>query len=347
MESDAESDTLSERLRKIDAYNEDVHGDSQANEINSDQQVWFIEEDAKATTATQALNVELQVQKKLSSLMDDTHTPVVKPAAINSQEKAHMDEVGAYNSQESVVTNDGLNRPSMRSTGGEAEKMPLTKGPGDLNGLPMGSTDGEAEKMPFSEEPGGLNRPPMGKTGDEAEKMQLAMEDGKFKGKIQVGGPPQEERSEHLREGIHLTTKEKNDAMARKRNLEGNTKKSHTLADIENNVLNNLAMDMGIHVKDSNFDSFDVLKELENARNCLHLKHMDNDKLKSYVEIVKFVPSEDPIIDTVASDDDSDLEEMLIQQSKEKSKFGKKKIFSFSPEEEARPGRSWLARFQK
>jgi hypothetical protein len=38
-ESDTESDTLSEKLRKIDAYNEDIQGGSQVNENTSNQQV--------------------------------------------------------------------------------------------------------------------------------------------------------------------------------------------------------------------------------------------------------------------------------------------------------------------
>jgi hypothetical protein len=42
VESNAESETLSERLRKIDAYNDEEQGGSQVNENNSEQQAWFI-----------------------------------------------------------------------------------------------------------------------------------------------------------------------------------------------------------------------------------------------------------------------------------------------------------------
>lgn len=61
VESDAESDTLSEKLRKIDAYNDGDYGGYQANENNSNQQVWFMEEDARDVAATQELNIELQI----------------------------------------------------------------------------------------------------------------------------------------------------------------------------------------------------------------------------------------------------------------------------------------------
>jgi hypothetical protein len=93
-------------------------------------------------------------------------------------------------------------------------------------------------------------------------------------------------------------------------------------------VLHNLAKDMGVLVEDTDFASFDMLKELETARNCLHLKQINQSKPNSCVE---FVPCEDHIINIVSSDEDSDIGEMLFQQSKEKSKFGRKKRFGFSP----------------
>ena len=58
---------------------------------------------------------------------------------------------------------------------------------------------------------------------------------------------------------------------------------------------------------------------------------MNQSKVKSSVEIVEFVPTKDHISIIVSSDEDSDIAKMLIQQSKEKSKLGKKKRFSFSP----------------
>lgn len=64
MESDAKSDTLSEKLRKIDAYNYGEQEGSQVNENSSDKQVWFMEEDARAITASQDLNIQIQIQRK-------------------------------------------------------------------------------------------------------------------------------------------------------------------------------------------------------------------------------------------------------------------------------------------
>lgn len=48
-------------------------------------------------------------------------------------------------------------------------------------------------------------------------------------------------------------------------------------------MLHDLAKDMGVLVNDTEFASFDMLKELEAARNCLHLKQMNQTKSNSYV----------------------------------------------------------------
>lgn len=95
-------------------------------------------------------------------------------------------------------------------------------------------------------------------------------------------------------------------------------------------MLNDLAKNMGVLVKDNNFVSFDILKDLEIARNCLYKKQMNQPALPNCVEHAEFIPNEDQMIIAISSGEDSDLEEMLIQKSKEKSKFGKKKKFSFS-----------------
>jgi hypothetical protein len=95
-------------------------------------------------------------------------------------------------------------------------------------------------------------------------------------------------------------------------------------------MLNGLAKNMGVLVSDTQFATFDMLKELEIARNCLHSKQNNKFKLNTCVEIAEFVPDEKQVICIDSSEEDFDLEEMLIQQSKEKSKFGKKEKNSFS-----------------
>jgi hypothetical protein len=84
---------------------------------------------------------------------------------------------------------------------------------------------------------------------------------------------PERRRSERLKKDIHLTTMEKNEAYAKKRCLEGTTDTSHSLSGIDNVQLNDLAKNMGVVIHDPKFATFDILKDLEAARNCLFNKH--------------------------------------------------------------------------
>ena len=60
---------------------------------------------------------------------------------------------------------------------------------------------------------------------------------------------PERRRSERLKTEVHLSTMEKNEAMAKKRNLEGNSKVPRNLSDVDNLVLNDLAKNMGVVVQ--------------------------------------------------------------------------------------------------
>lgn len=287
VDSDVESDTLSEKLRRIDAYNDEMRTGVQVNEISSNHKVWFMEEDSNAVVDTQKMNLELQFQNKISPKNTISPREDVKLLAGNTQDGRSEMEGVVFQSQESVLTNDG-----------QADPM-------------GGVADISTGKIPVVEE-----------VGPSTERMKK-----EEKPKM----PQVERRSESLKGEIHLTTQEKNEDMAKKRNLEGNRKTTHALADVENIVLHSLAKDMGVLVVDNDFASFDMLKELERARNCLHSKQLNKIVPSNCLEIVEFVPNDNHSNDIICSNVDSDVEEMLIQQSLEKNKFGRKKKFSFSP----------------
>jgi hypothetical protein len=107
-------------------------------------------------------------------------------------------------------------------------------------------------------------------------------------------------------------------------------------------VLHNLAKDMGVLVEDTDFASFDMLKELETARNCLHLKQINQSKPNSCVE---FVPCEDHIINMLV------LMRILISvrccfnNQKKKASLVERRDLVSPQGEEPRPRRSWLASF--
>lgn len=106
--------------------------------------------------------------------------------------------------------------------------------------------------------------------------------------------------------------------------------KNPALVDMDHLTLNNLAKDMGVIVKDSDYASFDLIKDLEIARNCLNKKQSTNNIEKCCDEIVEFESCSDQIVNFCSSDDDSDSHEMLLQQSREKTNLEKIKS-SVSP----------------
>jgi len=69
-----------------------------------------------------------------------------------------------------------------------------------------------------------------------------------------------------------------------------------------------------------------LLKDLDIARNCLLIKHVNKPNIITEVETVEFNPAEEniPVIVEI-TDDDSGLEMLVIQKSKGKTKTGMKK----------------------
>lgn len=77
-------------------------------------------------------------------------------------------------------------------------------------------------------------------------------------------------KSDRLKKDIAISTKEKNEMMARKRNLEGNTYTSTMFSDLPIEIIKSLSCNMGVDVHKISFGTFDMLKDLEVARKKLH-----------------------------------------------------------------------------
>lgn len=73
-ESDAESETLSERLRKIDAYNGENQGTSGGGQENNNQAAWHMEVEVNEEVSAQIMN--LKNQDKISSMEQAIHQGV-------------------------------------------------------------------------------------------------------------------------------------------------------------------------------------------------------------------------------------------------------------------------------
>lgn len=189
-DSDDESLTLSEKLRSIDAYTE-VAQSSKQDDVEGDQQVWHMDVDENTKMDAQFVNSMLKSQSAAGKLSVDQLTTT--DGRIQSQENFSQDEnvnvLGSqFNSQESVLTDDGKERD-----------MEL------------------ADKMCAD---GGV------KGGEEADKTVAVdlPQDGGFHKMVQ----PERRQSERLKKDVLLSTMERNEAMAKKRSLEGNSKKNPT-----------------------------------------------------------------------------------------------------------------------
>jgi len=92
--------------------------------------------------------------------------------------------------------------------------------------------------------------------------------------------PTQDRRmSERFKKDITLTTKEKNERMARKRNLEGTCSNQNMFSILSIEVITDLATDMEVEVDNSDFGTFDLLKDLECARHDLFVKQKENEQI--------------------------------------------------------------------
>lgn len=98
-------------------------------------------------------------------------------------------------------------------------------------------------------------------------------------------------RSSRLRGDITLTTQEKNDAMTKKRNLEGNTSTHPSISELSNSSLNDISAKIGVKIDNACSNSFDILREIENVRLNLYAKQQKN---KSNVKISECTDHDEP-----------------------------------------------------
>jgi len=93
-------------------------------------------------------------------------------------------------------------------------------------------------------------------------------------------------RSERLKKDTVLTTMEKIEKAGAKKNLEGNSTTTNSFSILSVDDIIHTTTDMGILVDSNNFDTFDLINELENARNDLYHKQIEQKK-KSQTDTVE------------------------------------------------------------
>lgn len=110
--------------------------------------------------------------------------------------------------------------------------------------------------------------------GDGKDKFQLA-EPAEVAKRKEVQDQGMRRRGEMLKKDSNLTTKEKIEKAAQIKNLEGNSTRANSFSVLSVEDIINVSSDMGIVLDDKDFDTFDLLKQLECARNELFLKQAD------------------------------------------------------------------------
>lgn len=80
------------------------------------------------------------------------------------------------------------------------------------------------------------------------------------------------ERSERLKKDTAMTTMEKVEKIALKANLEGNPTNHNSFSVLSAEEIANVTSCMGIRVDDDDFATFDLIKDLERARNDFFIK---------------------------------------------------------------------------
>lgn len=109
--------------------------------------------------------------------------------------------------------------------------------------------------------------------------------------------------------------------MARKRNLEGTTSSLSTFSALNIETIKSLSSNMGALSEDINFDTFDMLKDLKNARNKLHNKSLEIE----VIDIVDDDKEENINVRRIEwlQDDLSETESTILSHSKNRGKLSK------------------------
>lgn len=123
-----------------------------------------------------------------------------------------------------------------------------------------------------------------------------------------------------------MTTMEKNQKMARKRNLEGNPPNSNSFSvlSIEEFVL--ITTDMGVAVDENDFDTFNLLKDLEKARNDLYQKQTEK-VIDSQTETFEVCQAEKATLALEwMQEESSETNDFILVESRKKRRENRKNV---------------------
>jgi len=125
-------------------------------------------------------------------------------------------------------------------------------------------------------------------------------------------------RSERLKEDIAMTTQEKVEIIAKKRNLEGNLPTTNAFSALPIEEIVNTVSDMGISVNHDDFATFDLLQTLEVARDDLYLKQCEKNQASQTESVEIPENSAAPLQLEWMHEESSEPEDIILVESRKK-----------------------------
>lgn len=131
-------------------------------------------------------------------------------------------------------------------------------------------------------------------------------------------------RSKRLMKEIAVTTMEKNEKMARKHNLEGNCSSHNMFSTLPVEEVAEISSCMGVSVDKNDFETFDLLKNLENTRYEMFKKQKENTSEPQTETVETTEQTGSPLPIEWVQEEFSDTEDFVLVLSKKKARELKK-----------------------
>lgn len=133
-------------------------------------------------------------------------------------------------------------------------------------------------------------------------------------------------RSERLKKDSNSTTMEKVEKVAQKKNLEGNPSNSNSFSVLSVDEVVHITSEMGIVIEDDDFDTCNLLKDLEIARNDLYEKQIEQ-KVGPQTESVEVTQGDSNIPELEwLQEESSEPEDFILVESRKKKRENKRSV---------------------
>jgi hypothetical protein len=142
--------------------------------------------------------------------------------------------------------------------------------------------------------------------------------------KMEVWQDHERRRSDRLKKTTTMTTMEKNLKMAKKGNLEGNPSSFNCFSVLLIEEMVNVTSNMGIDLNENDFDTFNLLKDLEKARDDLYYKQINKASDPQTESVEDMQANKASLVLEWIQEESSEIDEfILVESRKRKKKIGR------------------------